>query len=274
MSKAYAQKTRLSMHVRTASPYIAEDWELEPGAEAESYEIVDGRAVADVIRSCRRTRPLVRIRTADDTWRVGRLLGPDDENDGVAVAIDGDGIPDGPCSARFGVHDVLFILRGHLRQRAGGTAISRPFRLFGLDRRGATRTSLANGRAELVWWPVDSDNPGPVRSSVRDFSPVGVGVIADEGDPLPNTIFAARLRIGASVVSCLAQARRRSAAPGQTSGVGIHVGSGAEGLIALYLAELLPKLAPRRSVDCESMRRLMTESGYLQLRDSNVEFQA
>jgi hypothetical protein len=245
------------------------------GDEASSYELMDKRALADVIRACRRARPPAVVRTTDDASRVGRMLGLDREHDDVSVAIDGDDVPEGPCSARFELHDVLFILHGQLRRRAGKTAISRPMRLYSMDRRSAARTPIPEGRAELVWSSLDTDDPRPSRSSVRDLSPTGVGVVADdESGPLPDSVFPAELRVGSSVVPCLAETKRRATAAGGTSGVRIYAGGLTSGLVETYLSERMPQLVPRSAVPGDVMLRVMSDSGYLHLRDADADFQA
>lgn len=242
--------------------------------ETATYELSDSRALTDVIRACRRARPAAVVRTAEGASFAARMLGLDREHDDASVLIE-DAAPEGPCSARFEVHDVLFILHGTLQRRATKTAISQPLRLYSLDRRSAARTPLPEGRAELVWSSLDTDDPRPARSRVCDLSPTGVGIIADEScGPLPDSVFPAELRVGSSVVPCLAETKRRSSAPGGTSGVRIFAGGLTNGLIEAYLSERMPQLVPRRTVPGDVMLALMGDSGYLHLREADADFQA
>jgi hypothetical protein len=263
-------------HTSIRRAEVAAPGEAGPDGNPESsYELLDAKALGDVIASCRRAGPTASVRAVDDVVYVAHFLGAAAEHDEIVVALEPDGVPDGPCAVRFEVHDVLFILRGQIQRRDQRWVIARPFRLYTVDRRAAARTPVPDGRAELVWSSLDPDDSRPARSSVRDLSPTGVGVVADdESDQLPDKMFPAELRVGTTVIPCLAHARRRAAGTGQTSGVRIYAGDLSRGLIETYLSERMPQLTPRSSVDCDAMHKLMVESGYLSLRDSDLDFRA
>lgn len=251
-------------------------WALD--ASRASHDLTDSRFIADVLKSCSAARPRVQIRTSDGRVRSGHWLGPPSELAGVYVVADTDLLPEGPSAVTFEVHGVVFVLRGYLRQHAQqGTnaTIEGPLTLLALERRNAARVALPEGHAELVWGAGAGDASWTERSAVRDITPTGVGVVADESaGPLPRTAFSAELRVGDKVVPCLAYAQRRSATQGETSGVGIDAGRLRHRVVEMILEEWMPRLSPRSAIDCESMQALMRDSGYLRLRDSDVDFQA
>lgn len=175
--------------------------------------------------------------------------------------------PAGPCVVRVALHGVVFLLQAQLGDAADGPALVGPLRLYCLDRRLVTRQPMAPGRGALSWHALDAEAPRLAHSSVRDFTPDGVGVAVESGVVPPSgTVFPAALRIGDSQVQCLAEVCRPPSEPDGLCGVRLRPAAGRSGLVDAYLAERLPQLVPRHSLALERVTALMVESGYAALR--------
>jgi hypothetical protein len=251
---------------------------LQPSdSNSTLHELTDRHSVEEVIKSCLRTKPLLEV-IASGRRCSGRILARKREQQDAVLEVvfaTDHAFVDEACSLRFELYGVLFVLTGRVHSIEESVAACTPLRLFCLDRRVVARQRLAPGRAELVWSWSEAGELHVASGAVRDLSPGGVGVISDdEHAPIPNTTFAATIRVGDQMIPCLAKTQRLAAGAGQTVGVTLWPASGANTLNQAYLNERHPRLVPRRFVDQLELRALMEESGYLALRSQGSKFAA
>ncbi len=256
-----------------ASQSKPEDHRPDPDRE-HTCELVDPQAISDVLHEFRELTPLAQLRTSDDQTHAARVLGVHAESVGVVLELDAPPAA-GTAQLQCELHGVVFLLHGQLRVADGRAELCGPLRLYKSDQRSVWRQAIAEGRAELHWSALDSEQPRSGHSYVRDLTPNGVGVLpAPDSVPPPEGVFPAELRIGALRVPCLAETRRVPHAAGALYGIHLTAGGRGQGLIEVYLRERLPQLVPRHEVDTKALRALMVNSGYLSLRAAAASFSA
>jgi hypothetical protein len=240
------------------------------------HELTDPRSVEEVVKSCLHRKPLLEVIAAGRRCSARILSRKRQQDGGVEVVFATDhAFVDEACSLRFELYGVMFVFTGRVRSIDETAAACSLLRLFCLDRRVVARQRLVPGRAELVWSWSEAGELHVASGAVRDLTPGGVGVISDdEHTRIPNTTFAATIRVGEVMIPCLAKTQRLAAAVGQTVGVTLWPASGANTLIKAYLNERHPRLVPRQLVDQVELRSLMEESGYLALRTQGSKFAA
>lgn len=236
-----------------------------------AYEIGDALALRDVLRCCRRQRPRGELRDASGCAAPVQIVGIERESNAIAIAAE-NALEAGPCTLGVELHGVLFLLAGQL-ETDRGIRLRGPLRLYSIDRRGISRHSLPDGRAELSWTSLDPGQPSSGRSTVRDLTPAGLGITlhADSAPP-PKGLFPAALRVGDFETTCLAQTRRAARWPGEPYGLQLRASELSPGLIDAYLRERLPQLMPRHQLHAKAVRKLMVDSGYLSLRSPAATF--